>query len=527
MKISIVIVNYNVKHFLIQCLQSVQKAIANMDAEVFVVDNASCDDSVEALQTKFPWVNIIQNNENVGFSGANNQAIKLATGEFVLLLNPDTLVEEDTFVKCVDFMHQTPDAGALGVKMINGNGEFLPESKRALPIPSVAFYKIFGLSKLFPNSKRFGSYHLTYLDNDKTQSVEVLSGAFMFIRKKVLDEIGLLDETFFMYGEDIDLSYRIIKAGYKNYYLPDTRIIHYKGESTKKGTVNYVIVFYKAMQIFAKKHFTNQKSFLLTWILNLAIWLRASLAIGKRVATAMVLPLLDVAFIYGGMTLIAFFWQTQVLNYKYNNPPDYYFKFPDYYFLLIIPCYILIWLISIAVTKGYNKPYSTFKTNRGIILGTIIILLIYALLPETVRFSRAIIVFGAVWTAVAMNAVRYLLHSFKLRGYQYANSQKRRIIIIGNPSETERVAILSQIGSPKPEIIYSTKDTYPLTIKNLIIDNRINELILCSKDVSIQNIISHFIELQTCAVSYKIAPENEQVIIGSRNIQNPVPIIKE
>jgi GT2 family glycosyltransferase len=518
MQLSIVIVNYNVKHFLMQCLQSVHKAISGIEAEVFVVDNASSDHSVEMLKEKFPWVNVIANTENTGFSCANNQAIHLAKGEYVLLLNPDTLVAEDTFVKCLDFMHQTPDAGALGVKMINGNGEFLPESKRALPIPSVAFYKIFGLSKLFPNSKRFGSYHLTYLNNDKTQSVEVLSGAFMFIRKKVLDEIGLLDETFFMYGEDIDLSYRILKAGYKNYYLPDTRIIHYKGESTKKGSVNYVIVFYKAMQIFAKKHFTNKKSFLLTWILNLAIWLRASLAIGKRVATSMLLPLLDAAFIYGGMALIAFYWQTQVLNYKYNNPPDYYFKFPDYYFLLIIPCYIIIWLISVAVTKGYKKPYSAFRTNRGIILGTIIILLIYALLPETVRFSRAVTVFGAVWTAITMNAVRYLLHLSKVRGYQYANSQKRRILIIGSPNETERVAMIAQTGSTKPEVIYSTQDTTSPTVKNLIQEHKINELIVCSKDVSIKSAISHFVALQKCSVSYKIAPENEQVIIGSRNI---------
>jgi GT2 family glycosyltransferase len=463
------------------------------------------------LQAKFPWVNVIPNAENVGFSCANNQAIKLAKGEFVLLLNPDTLVAEDTFVKCLAFMLQTPDAGALGVKMINGNGEFLPESKRALPVPSVAFYKVFGLSKLFPNSKRFGSYHLTYLDNDKTQSVEVLSGAFMLIRKKVLDEIGLLDETFFMYGEDIDLSYRIIKADYKNYYLPDTKIIHYKGESTKKGTVNYVIVFYKAMQIFVKKHFTNKKSFLLTWILNLAIWLRASLAIGKRIATSLLLPLLDTAIIYGGMILLAFYWQAQVLESRSSH-------FPVYYFYLIIPCYIAIWILSVTLNRGYRKPYSTSKTNRGIIFGTIVILLIYAVLPETSRFSRAVTILGAVWTAVAMNAVRYLLHSFKLRGYRYANSQKRRILIIGNSPETERVAMIAQIDSQKPEVIFSTNNATPLVVKTQIKENKINELILCSKNVNIKNIISLFTELKTFAISMKIAPEDTQVIIGSRNI---------
>ena len=519
MQLSIVIVNYNVKHFLIQCLQSVQKSIAGIEAEVFVVDNASSDDSVEMVKEKFSWVHLIANTENMGFSYANNQAIRIAKGKFVLLLNPDTLVEEDTFVKCMDFMNQTPDAGALGVKMINGNGEFLPESKRALPIPSVAFYKIFGFSKLFPRSKKFGSYHLTYLDNDKTQSVEVLSGAFMWIRKKILDEIGSLDETFFMYGEDIDLSYRIIQAGYKNYYLPETRIIHYKGESTKKGTINYVIVFYKAMQIFAKKHFTNKKSLLLTWILNLAIWLRASLAIGKRIATSLLLPLLDILFIYGGMLLLALYWQIQVLQYRESH-------FPDYYFSIVIPCYIAIWISSVAINKGYRKPYSTSKTNRGIIFGTIAILLIYALLPETYRFSRAVTVFGAVWTAIAMNVLRYLFHSFKLKGYQYANAQKRRILIMGNPIETERVAMIAQTGSQKPEMIYTIEETSSSEVKNFIQHHKVNELILCSKDVTIKSIILHLIELKSYPVTCKIAPENEQSIIGSRNIQCLTPIIK-
>jgi len=501
-----------------QCLQSVQKAIAGIEAEVIVVDNASSDDSVEMLKEKFPWINVIANNENKGFAYANNQAIKLAKGEFVLLLNPDTLVEDDTFTKCIEFMNQTPDAGAIGVKMINGNGEFLPESKRALPIPSVAFYKIFGLAKLFPKSKKFGSYHLTGLDNEKTQSVEVLSGAFMFLRKKTLEETGVLDETFFMYGEDIDLSYRITKSGYKNYYLPNTRIVHYKGESTKKGTVNYVIVFYKAMQIFAKKHFASGNKFYIL-ILNLAIWLRASLAIGKRVVTSLLLPILDIAVIYGGMLLLAFYWQAQVLFYRESH-------FPRYYFFLVIPCYITIWVLSVAFSKGYKKPYSTFKTNRGIIIGTVAILLIYALLPETIRFSRAVSIFGAVWTAVAMNGLRYLFHVSGMKGYRYANANKRKILIVGKLEETERVALLAQAGSQKPEVIYAIENSSATEIKNFIKENKINELIFCSRDVNVKSIISHLIELKSCSVSCKIALQDTPVIIGSRNIQAPTGVKK-
>ena len=235
MTLSIIIVNYNVKYFLEQCLIAVQKACSGIEAEIFVVDNNSADDSVEMVHNRFTTVKLIANKDNKGFSAANNQAIRQATGKYILLLNPDTVVEEQTFHMVCAFMEAHDNAGGLGVQMIDGKGNFLPESKRGLPTPTVAFYKIFGLSNLFPRSKTFGRYHLGYLDKNETHIVDVLSGAFMLIRKTVLDKIGLLDEDYFMYGEDIDLSYRITKAGYKNYYFPDTRIIHYKGESTKKS----------------------------------------------------------------------------------------------------------------------------------------------------------------------------------------------------------------------------------------------------------------------------------------------------
>jgi O-antigen biosynthesis protein len=188
--------------------------------EVYVVDNNSVDGSIEMVAEKFPWVKLIANKDNTGFSKANNQAMRVAQGEYVLLLNPDTVIEEDTLVKIVDFMDQHPEAGGLGVKMVDGKGKFLPESKRGLPTPETSFYKIFGVSRLFPKSKKFNRYHLGNLDNDSTHEIEILSGAFMMMRKKALDQVGLLDEAFFMYGEDIDLSWRIIQGGWKNYYYP-------------------------------------------------------------------------------------------------------------------------------------------------------------------------------------------------------------------------------------------------------------------------------------------------------------------
>lgn len=228
-KLSVVIVNYNVKYFLEQALRSVEKAVEDMDAEVWVVDNNSVDGSVAMVQEKFPWVKVLANKDNVGFSRANNQAIRESNSEYVLLLNPDTVLQEDSLLKCVAYMDARSEVGALGVRMIDGKGKFLPESKRGLPSPAVALYKMTGLSGLFPKSRIFGRYHLKYLSEHETHDVDVLSGAFMMMRSSALDQVGLLDEDYFMYGEDVDLSYRITLGGYKNVYFAGTTIIHYKG----------------------------------------------------------------------------------------------------------------------------------------------------------------------------------------------------------------------------------------------------------------------------------------------------------
>ena len=268
MKLSIIIVNYNVKYFLEQCLDSVLQAIKDMEAEIIVVDNNSSDNSLEYLIPLFPDVIFIKNQENTGFSKANNQAIEQATGEYTLLLNPDTVIGENSLTNLCRFMDENPQAGAVGVKMIDGYGHFLPESKRGFPSPWNSFCKISGLSKLFPRSKRFGEYHLKYLDNNYIHAVDILAGAFMMVRKEAVEKSGYLDESFFMYGEDIDWSYRIARSGYKNFYYPEP-IIHYKGESTKKD-IKYVKHFYEAMLIFFNKHYPrSNRSFKL--LIRLAI----------------------------------------------------------------------------------------------------------------------------------------------------------------------------------------------------------------------------------------------------------------
>ncbi|HAP02235.1 MAG TPA: glycosyl transferase family 2, partial [Bacteroidetes bacterium] len=403
MKLSVVVVNYNVKSFLEQALLSVRKASRNLAVEIFVVDNHSVDGSVEMLKQKFPEIILIENKENVGFSRANNQAIKISKGEYVLLLNPDTVVEEDTFEKCIRFMDEHADAGALGVKMLDGSGKFLPESKRGFPTPAVAFYKAFGLTKLFPRSKTFAKYYLGNLSPDETNEAEVLAGAFMLLRKKALDQCGLLDENFFMYGEDIDLSYRVIKSGWKNYYFADTRIIHYKGESTKRGSLNYVRMFYMAMIVFARKHFSQQRASGLIFMLNAAIYLRASLALIRRFISSIAAPAIDGIGLYAAMLFFKNIWETKVkASEGVNYPPQFIF--------IVVPVYILVWLLSVYFSGGYDRNSRPSKIIRGLLIGTLIISAVYGFLDDSLRFSRAMILLGFVFGVFFMCAWRFIRH---------------------------------------------------------------------------------------------------------------------
>jgi GT2 family glycosyltransferase len=248
-------VSYNVRDLLQQALDSLIDAAEGLQYEIFVVDNASKDHTVEMVKEKYPPIHLIVNQKNIGFSKANNQAILKAKGKYILVINPDTITSADTIHKVIKFMNQHDDAGGLGVRMINAQGRFLKESKRGLPTPWAAFVKFVGLSKIFPTSKLLNRYYMGWIDEYQISEIEVLAGAFMLLRKKALDKVGLFDETFFMYGEDIDLSYRLSLAGYKNYYFPETYIIHFKGQSTRKLSLRYIQSFYGAMFIFVRKYF--------------------------------------------------------------------------------------------------------------------------------------------------------------------------------------------------------------------------------------------------------------------------------
>jgi GT2 family glycosyltransferase len=505
-KLSIVIVNYNVKHFLGQCLNSLKRAIEHLDTEVFVVDNASSDGSCNMVQEMFPWVKLIASEINLGFSKGNNLAIEKATGQYVLLLNPDTVVAEDTFDKCLAFMDDHETAGALGVRMIDGKGNFLPESKRGLPTPSVAFYKTFGFSKIFPKSKTFNQYHLGFLPEHETNEVEILSGAFMFIRKEALDKTGLLDESFFMYGEDIDLSYRIIKAGYKNYYFAGTTIIHYKGESTRKGSLNYVKVFYNAMIIFARKHFSGNQSGLFSLFINLAIFFRGLLTVMANLFSSSYLFIIDALLSFGGIYLITRYWEDMI---KYTD--NYY---PGQFMFIVVPTYILIWILSTFLNGGYDKPFRISNIFRGIFFGTLAIAAVYAFLPNEWRFSRAIIILGAIWTAAEMLITRTSYHLIKYQSLSIESTDDKKALLVGKEEECLRAEKLLLLAGAESEVVSFVSNQNDLA--QLASVYGINEIIFCSRDLTFRQIISN-IGLCGNKIDYKILNPGSEAFIGSNS----------
>lgn len=524
MKLSIVIVNYNVKHFLDQCLTSVYDALKGISAEVFVVDNDSVDGSMEMVAEKFPQVISILNKDNVGFSVANNQAIRQSKGEYILLLNPDTVVEEETFSKTIDFMDQHSDAGALGVKMMDGKGNYLPESKRGLPTPWVAFFKIFGLSSIFPKSKRFARYYFGHLDKDETNEVEILAGAFMLMRKEALNKSGLLDETFFMYGEDIDLSYRIIKEGYKNYYFADTSIIHYKGESTKKGSLNYVYVFYKAMIIFAEKHFGGSYAFFFRFFILTAIYLRAGLSLFKRFSKAVSFPILDSAILIGGLYYIKEYWEH---NHRFIVGGEYSTELLK----IAFPIYALGWIIGIFLNGGYEKPVRVSQLLKGIFIGSVGLIVAYSLVGEEYRFSRAILLLGSIWAAISIPFSRLIIQKIGGLKLLVNTTNNKRALIIGEHDEAKRVEhMIKQSNSQVSYIAFVAPPNYKsdhpkyighydqITEMARVFD--INEVIFCARDISSNLIFKKMTELNVLKPEIKIAPSESQFVIGSNSIDS-------
>lgn len=515
--ISIVIVNYNVRHFLHQTLQSVERAKQGLAIETWVVDNNSVDDSVAMVKESFPHVKLIENKDNPGFSIANNQAIRKSESTYVLLLNPDTVLQEDTLTVCKKFMDEHPNCGAVGAKMIDGGGNFLPESKRGFPSPWVSFCKATGLSSLFSKSKMFNQYHLGYLDENETNEVDVLCGAFMFIRKEVLAEIGLLDEAFFMYGEDIDLSYRIKKAGHSIYYLPETQLIHFKGESTKKGTVNYVKVFYQAMIIFVKKHFSGRGAGFLLILLNVAIVGRAMVSVFKRFFQKMIFQLVDFVAILGGMIVIKELWER-----FYFKDADY-FSAKVYVYLAIVSA---IYVLVMHLGGVYKSHYRIGQLIRSILSGLILLLAIYALLPIEFRFSRALVIYSGIWSLVIVLFLRLVSSYAKNGDFRVGKSRKKRLFLFGSQPEIERVEKMLSATLIDYEIKgrISGKEDYDSKyydgnfskVLQLAQLEKVNEFVFCMKDLEWGNVM-RLMKNSSKDIEFKMVGDDHLSILGSKS----------
>jgi len=490
LKLSVIIVNYNVKYFLEQCLCSVEKACKNIAAEIIVVDNNSTDGSMDFLPQRFPAVNFIWNAVNVGFAKANNQALATAQGEYILFLNPDTIVPEDCFENCIRFFQSHQQVGALGVRMIDGSGKFLKESKRAFPSPLTSLYKLTGLTKLFPRSKSFGKYHLGHLSENENHEVDVLAGAYMMMPAKLLNDIGSFDETFFMYGEDVDLSYRVQKAGYKNYYFAESTIIHFKGESTKKGSLNYVRLFYSAMSLFVKKHYSGSRAGVFNFLIQTGILLRAALSVIAKFLQRIGLPLLDAAVIFMSFWCIKYLWSTFIrkeVNYSPNM------------LVIAFPVFTIMFLVASYYSGLYDRGYKQSQLNRSTITAGLILLSCYALLPESLRFSRGILVFGIIMAFIVMSVLRWLFMQWSILSRVDDEDGYRQTIIVANEKDFITVTEIMQKAGMTERVLGRVDNNLTSSSKALGSIHQINhllkmypvkEIIFCEDGLSFKEIIT-------------------------------------
>lgn len=513
MQLSVIIINYNVKYFLEQCLYSVRRAVKDIQAEVIVVDNLSEDNSLSYLQPHFPEVRFLSNSENLGFSKACNQGLQSSKGEYILFLNPDTLVPEDCFKNCFAFFESHPDAGAIGIKMLDGSGKFLKESKRSFPSPSASLYKLFGLSRIFRKSKIFSKYHLGYLDPAQSHEVDVLAGAFMMVKKEVLEKTGGFDETFFMYGEDVDLSYRIQKAGYKNYYFAGSSIIHFKGESTRKGTLNYIRMFYKAMSIFVRKQYGGSRARIFNIMVHSAIWFRAVLTAFGNFIRRIGLPLID-----AGLTLLSFWLAKEFWN-NFVRPEVQYDK---RLLWVSFPILTVTYLVIAYYAGLYDRYYKRPRLIRSALVATLFLLAGYALLPEQYRFSRAIILLGSLLSFLFIGLLRWILTSAGILSSQREQSEELNTVIAGSLPEYKcALHVMGEAGFAERvigRVSVSDDDTTGLAnwkeLKQLYKNINFREIIFCIGNISFKDVIEAIPHLPG-KVKIKFHTDKSRSIVGS------------
>ncbi|MHB8579116.1 MAG: glycosyltransferase [Ignavibacteriaceae bacterium] len=532
MDLSIIIVNYNVKEFLQNLLHSIAKATLHFSNEIIVVDNASDDGSIELIREKFPNVKLIVNQKNLGFSKANNIGLKVASGNFLLLINPDTIVREDTFQKMLKFFEEYPEAGLAGCKILNPDGTLQLACRRSFPGPWTSFCKVTGLSSIFPKSKIFASYNLTYLDEDQTYEVDALSGSFMMMRREALQMVGGLDEQFFMYGEDLDLCYRIQKAGFKVFYVHSTQIIHYKGESTKRSSIDETKIFYDAMKLFVKKHLSS--SFLVELILTSAITFRKFFAfLGKR-KLIIISILLD--FVFFDLSLFAASKIYSVFGHWHG--------FPDFIVPVVYTIPALLHILVASVSGVYKKDSLSVLKNYVATVISFFLLSSLTFFVKQYAYSRAAIIITYAILLFSLAFWRSILKIFFRIGITGDGFTSKRTLIVGTNNHAIQIAkklkmrqsdyhsISGLIGFSYKEIGKKFDEFEVVgSIENIIKvirDRKINEIIFSTEELSYNQMMSIVSNCRKEPVEFKLIGTNLDFLVGktSVSILDDMPIFE-
>ena len=530
MELSIIIVNYNVKEFLQNLLHSLQKSVSSITHEIIVVDNASDDGSAEFIREKFPQINLIVSQTNLGFSKANNIALKVSKGKFIFLINPDTIVSEDTITKMIEFLNEHPDAGIAGCKILNPDGSLQLACRRSFPGPWTSFCKVTGLSALFPKSKLFARYNLTYLDENSTYEVDAISGSFMMMKREVYEKIGGFDEQFFMYGEDLDLCYRIQKNGYKVYYFPGTQIIHYKGESTKRSGLDETKYFYDAMNLFVKKHFSS--FYLVEIILHSAIGFRKFFAFLGRKKLILLTVFLDIVFF--NLSLIT----AEKFYLRFTSWQG----FPEFSYPLILGIPAAIHIITAALVGVYRKNSFSVLRNTGAILISFFIISSLTFFFKQYAYSRAVFLITYIFLLISLAAWRIILKLFFKVGLEL-NPASKRTLIVGTNKTAIMIADKLQKKFIDDHIIqgligYSHKEIGQATsgyevvgsldnINKLIKDKKINEVIFSPDELSYNQMMAIVSNNTSTGVDFKLIGSSLDFLVGKASVSvlDDIPLI--
>ncbi len=532
MDLSIIIVNYNVKEFLQNLIHSIEKASANITKEIIVVDNASDDGSVEFIKSNYPQINLIVNNSNLGFGKANNLGMMQAEGNYILLINPDTIVAEDTFDKMIKFFEEHTEVGLAGCKILNPDGTLQLACRRSFPGPWTSFTKVTGLSNVFPKSKLFAKYNLTYLDENQSYEVDAISGSFMMMRKEVYQKVGGFDEQFFMYGEDLDLCYRIQKAGFKVFYFHDTQIIHYKGESTKRSNIDEVKMFYNAMHLFVKKHLSS--SFIVELILRSAIFVRSFFTFVGLRKLIFISSILDFLL----FNLSIFISENIYVRFREWR------GFPDYGIPIVYTVPALIFLLTSFSIGNYKKnKLSVSKTILAIFV-SLPILASLTFFFKDFAYSRAIVLITYIFVLILLPLWRIIAKLVLKVGLIEDISKSYRTLLVGlDESAFEIGKKLRRKKSDKRTIVgligFSNKDlglkkeSFEVigTVQNVvkvIRENKINELIFSSKGISYNKMMEIVGRCKNENVDFKVVGSNLDFIVGKTDVSllDDVPLLE-